>query len=140
MKHYLVKRTVFNPNAGLKGEYQTDAISMSEKGFNQVTSTKEYQMSLRDNSVATPIKLEIEKEFADHHEYLAYEKELRESKKEKSENKTPEVHTEKTLSKMRVDEIKEHLIQVHKVDPAELEDKGKKDLIPMVLEKQEANV
>lgn len=142
MKHYLVKRTAFNPdlNNG-NGGYDVDTISMHQKVFDSIVSQKDYQESLRNNAVATPLKLEVIQEFKDHHDFMEWSKKEREKKaalKNKKTDDTPEIkqYTEKGLKLMKPEKLVSILVDCYKVDPAILEGVEKETLIASILDKQ----
>ena len=66
-KHLKIKRTVFN---GDKKEFETDYIDMSEKMYKEIVSKPEYQKSIKDKSVATPIVLIPVEEWENHKDFV----------------------------------------------------------------------
>jgi hypothetical protein len=129
LKFFKVQRVVFNHE---KKDYEKDIITMHESDYDKFVAQPEYQISLRDKSVATPIELKIIQEWPSHKEYLA------EAKKKRAEGlvevieevkeSLPVEHTEKSLKKLKVEELNE-IIAGYKVENTALNNPERIEII-----------
>jgi len=98
MKYFKIARKLFNETTG---KYESDVITIHEGDYNATVSQPEYQRSLRNQAVATPIELTIIESFASHKDYLEAQKNGTSGKLEGVEIE----HTEKSLSKLKAEEL-----------------------------------
>lgn len=136
-KFNLCKRVVFNEATK---EYDTDHITLFDNDFKAIVGQAEYQLSLRDKSVATPIELTIVKTWDTHKEYLDERKNNKQTIENDIKVDTVDVkqHSEKTLNICNKEKL-QNILSSMGIDPTTIEDKKAKLIEAILLKQNEIN-